>query len=135
MSMMRTSHRISIALIAAVAAATLAGCTSEGPRTIAQPDLPPVETAQRAEEQADAALERLLELYPDVEVPEASFVRFVTIEELPIARADCLSSHGFDVTVEDGGIGWEETEDFDKEKFYAVQYLCEIKYPLDPKFG
>tara|TARA_R110002051_G_scaffold86696_6_gene152730 strand:- start:120 stop:527 length:408 start_codon:yes stop_codon:yes gene_type:complete len=133
---MKHAHdRISIALVAVVVA-TLAGCTAEEPKVVTHPVVPPDEAAQIAEEQADAARDRLLELYPGIDVPEASLVRYVTPEELPTARADCLNAEGFDVKVDgDGGMSWVANEDFDQEKFYAVQYICEIKYPLDPKFG
>jgi len=135
MSTMRAPHRVSIALLASVVA-LLAGCTAQEPQVVTHPVVPPDEEAKVAAAQADLARDRLLELYPDIEVPEASLVRYVTPEELPTARADCLNAEGFDVTVDDsGGMGWVVTEDFDQEKFYAVQYVCEIKYPLDPKFG
>lgn len=131
--------RHAAAAAALLAMTALAGCTSDGQRpdstSVVPPPLPLAEAIEQAAASDEAALQEFRLIFPDAKVPEASRLRFVTREEMPYVRAECLEDGGFEVTVEDGGLGWVVYDETDQEKFYAAQYVCRIQFPLDPKFG
>lgn len=82
----------------------------------------------------DDSWERVTSRFPSAVRPEVSFERFVTLDDWPVARAECLSEQGFAVEVgENGGLsGRVATEQ--EEAFAIARYVCDVRFPSDPKF-
>lgn len=94
------------------------------------------------EEQRDARLtleqsqrlDALTSQYPEATVPAVELVRMVTLSEWPETMAACLTELGFPATVEDGGVA-STTVAGQEEAKEVARYVCNVMYPLDPKFN
>lgn len=110
---------------------SLSACSSK----VELPDLPDY-SAMELEAQTAAdnqrALDDLLRDFPDAEVPDVERVRLVSLEEWPLAMAECLSAEGFGAVAEDGGLS--ASAPFGQELPYAIAYyVCSVEYPIDPR--
>ncbi|MBX9717621.1 MAG: hypothetical protein K2X36_02115 [Microbacteriaceae bacterium] len=128
MSPVRTAASV-VTVLAVVL--SLAACSSE----LRPPELPDYSAAElEAQTAADnqRALDDLLRDFPDAEVPDVERVRLVSLEEWPLAMAECLSAEGFGAVAEGGGLS--ASAPFGQELPYAIAYyVCSVEYPIDPR--
>lgn len=125
---MRSQAMVSALLALLVA---LSACST----AIRPPDLPDYSAAEmEAQTAADnqRALDALLRDFPDAEVPDVDRVRLVSVEEWPVAIAECLSAKGFVAIAEGGGLS--TSAPFGQELPYAIAYyVCSVEYPINPR--
>ena len=102
--------------------------------------LPSVTTPSSAEKLSmyeknlDKEWEALLADFPDATRPEVDLVRFVSLEDWPLAYSECLTERGFPATVsEDGGVGTQVRAGQEQAAAMA-RYECGAEYPTDPKY-
>lgn len=111
--------------------AGLSGCTGD----IRPPDLPDYSAADlEAQTAADnqRALDELLRDFPGAEVPDVGRVRLVSLEEWPVAMAECLSAEGFVAVAEGGGLS-SDAPDGQELPYAIAYYVCSVEYPIDPR--
>ncbi|MDY7527586.1 MULTISPECIES: hypothetical protein [unclassified Cryobacterium] len=74
--------------------------------------------------------------FPDAKKPDPSVVRvrYVTLDDMPAVNAKCLTEQGFPSTVDAGGVS-TQTSAGQEEAIMLARYVCDIEYPLDPKFN
>ncbi len=84
--------------------------------------------------EAVSAEHDLLAQYPKAKLPNAKLIREVTLDELPAARAKCLTTQGFPSTATaDGGVFGYVPEGQD-EAHQIAKIVCAIEYPLMAKY-
>lgn len=132
MNARRASRSPLLGLSAALLVAVLAGCADSVPEP-PHLDVTPAQEAEQAtidlQRYADAVLVR----YPDAVLPAVDRVRYITTSEWGQTIADCLNEEGFDATTSpDGGLGTEQIDAQD-EPYLIAMYVCNAKYPLDPR--
>ncbi|MEP6478088.1 MAG: hypothetical protein ABJB03_01750 [Rhodoglobus sp.] len=78
----------------------------------------------------------VLEHYPDAARPDVTLVRHVSLDERGAVIVDCLSEQGFPGGTA-GPLGTYQIQDIPLEQdeaFMIATYVCDMKYPLDPKY-
>lgn len=120
-----------------VAVALLTGCSSANPQAVegSGPE-PTASSASDARSVADSLWRSLAARYPGAERPSVDLVRYVTPREWATAQSDCLHEAGFpDVSVmDDGGLQVLGVPDSQKEALAVAQYVCGVKYAIDPQY-
>ena len=112
----------------AVLAALLCGCAGGPVRTYTDSQLDAV-----VQTSTDAERARVLEQYPDAELPDVEVVRYIDGEEWSGTISNCLRDAGWDVsTGMDGGMSMSYDDD-EAEEFRVSYFVCQAQYPYDPR--
>lgn len=70
------------------------------------------------------------------EVPtEARLVRIVKLHEQPQLLVDCLEEFGFSARPLQGGLNFPEYPVEQQVPLRQAVYTCEVRYPIDPRYG
>jgi hypothetical protein len=133
---MRNLHVPMMIAIAASLGVLIVGCTAPG-TGVAERRRPPA-AATEGGPSIDTVLaesrQRLLAKFPQAQIPEVEFVRYISQDEYGEVRAECLTALGFPTAAhDDGGFGGSFTRD-QAEAHAVADYTCEVRFPLDPKY-
>lgn len=96
-------------------------------------------TSDQAEQIASQELEQFAErsrqTFPGISLPDVDRVRFVSSEEYAAVVSQCLIDQGYGAHPNDtGGIKFDLVPEEQVEAQEVAFYVCQAKYPLDPKY-
>lgn len=105
------------------------GCTSV-------PDVQPDEAAPSVSQQLDEKWAAFSAIYPEVTRPTVEVVEVLNLENWAETIATCLVDEGFSVNVTpDNGLEWSAVPEAQQQSFALAQYVCDARYPLNPKLN
>lgn len=74
--------------------------------------------------------------YPDAELPEVEFQRFVTDDNREEVLELCFDEYDVRISVDsDGGMSWSESSDAEAEKQWRAIFACSVRYPHHERRG
>ncbi len=118
---------------AVVATAFLSGCQ---PQSAAPVEFSQEEIDEYLTTQEQSARNMLLARFPDADVPDARFIRFVDHSEWVAAIVDCMTGLGFSAAPDgDGGVQTGPTPPEQEEAEAVASYTCRTSYPIHPRFS
>jgi hypothetical protein len=127
------NRQLTLIAISAVLALVLGSCSTEIAKPI-RPDTSAAALATQATADRERALADLHREFPDAIVPEVKTIRFVALTEWPESNAACLREEGFSAEAMDGGVSTAAPPD-QEEPFAIANYVCALKYPVDPRWN
>ena len=125
------NRRLTLIAIGAGLALVLGSCSTEIPKPI-RPDTSAAALATQATADRERALADLHREFPDAIVPEVETIRFVALTEWPEANASCLREEGYDAEAGIDGVATSAPPG-QEEPFAIANYVCALKYPIDPR--
>jgi hypothetical protein len=125
------NRRLTLIAIGAGLALVLGSCSTEIPKPI-RPDTSAAALATQATADRERALADLHREFPDAIVPEVETIRFVALTEWPEANASCLREEGYYAEAGIDGVATSAPPG-QEEPFAIANYVCALKYPIDPR--
>ena len=130
--------RISLPFLAAIGIAILlSGCSAAAEEAPPPPSsVSPSELNKIAEDSAAAVAAEFQTRYPDLVLPDAKRIKFVTPEIWPSVFASCLKDQGFEATVgKDGGVETLTLPPEQKQPYDLAVFMCHQEYPINPEYA